>query len=156
MKIFSKTLMVPGKRLLVAQSNWRILKERARDYNQSAESLATDKLWQNALEQAHFSVEIAMKATIAKAGYVPYPDSSKKGHDLIALAGCRIAKYGETIRKVARSDRRIQSIFNQVLSAAAWQMHHRYERHPLDSESIEELLEKYRRIYEWLMSNYVE
>jgi len=52
----------------VAHQQWRVLMERARDYNRSAESLVADQIWQNALEQAHFSVEIAMKAAIAKAG----------------------------------------------------------------------------------------
>lgn len=130
--------------------------ERARDYNRSAEALADDQIWQNALEQAHFSVEIAMKGAIAKAGYVAYPDSGRKGHDLLILAGCQIAKHKGTLRKAARADRSIQAIFNEVLSAAAWQMHHRYQIHPLDQGSIEELVEKYRRIYLWVMSNYVE
>lgn len=140
----------------MAQQDWRVLLERARDYNSSAESLASDRIWQNALEQAHFSVEIAMKAAIAKAGYVPYPDSGTKGHSLVELTKCQIGKYKKTLGKAVREDRSIRPIFNEVLSAAAWQMHYRYEKHPLDPASIEDLLDKYRRIYLWVTSNYVD
>ncbi len=97
-----------------------------------------------------------MKAAIAKAGYTTYPDSGKMGHDLLILAGRQIGTRPRTLRKAAQSHRSIRPVFNDVVSAAAWQMHHRYERHPLDSGSIEELMEKYRRIHLWVMSNYVE
>lgn len=129
--------------------------ERARDYYRASETLATDAQWQNALEQAHFSVELAMKAAITKAGYENYPQG-KDGHNLTTLAGCQIAPFKKTLRKKAQENRGIQSTFNEVLSGSAWQMHHRYEKHPLDSESIGDFAEKYWRIYLWVMTNYVE
>ena len=64
----------------MVQQSWEVLRDRAEDYNRSARVLARDGLWQNALEAAYLSLEIAMKAAVGKAGN-KYPDSARKGHD---------------------------------------------------------------------------
>jgi hypothetical protein len=149
----------------VAQLSWDSLKDRALDYHLTGEKLfqvldqegARDRgLWQNVLEQVHFSVEMAMKAAIAKAGIEMYPDSKRAGHDLTAISSCKIAKSGLTLRGAARADRSIQKDFSHVLSSAAWKMHHRYERHPYDVESLRDFIEKYRRVHLWIMRKLVE
>ena len=133
----------------MSQVGWRELRERAYDYNRYAEILAERNEWQGALEQAHFSVEIAMKAAIAREGNV-YTET----HDLSVLTKGKIGR-NLTIRKAARRHRGTSAIFNTLLSVAAWQMHHRYRQRSAERDNLEDLVEKYGRIYTWIMNTYV-
>lgn len=138
----------------MAQQDWKILKEEALGYHKSASVLLDQGLAKNALEQSHFSVEIVMKAAIAKAGVDKYPGSSKKGHDLVEIARCKIDQR-KSLHQAVQADKGIRPTFNEVLSGAAWQMHHRYSKHPLDEASMRQLVEKYGRIYKWIEKNYL-
>ncbi len=94
-----------------------------------------------------------MKAAIARAGFDKYPDSARKGHDLAEIAKCRV-EGGRTLHRLIQADKGIRGIFNVVLSASAWQMHHRYSGYPLGEESLLVMVGKYGRIYKWITSRF--
>ena len=134
---------------------WRTLRERAIDYNRYAEILARDLEWQGALEQAHLSVELVMKAAIAKAGFDKYPTSASKGHDLSEIAKCRIDGR-RSLHRAFQASRPMKPIWDTVISTAAWKMQNRYERLALDAISMEDSVDNYGRIYGWILRTFVD
>jgi HEPN domain-containing protein len=136
-----------------AQKNWEILAEKAAGMKEDAEVLQENDRWEGAFQQAHLCLELIMKAALEKAGRTDYPKGGKSGHDLAALAKVRIAGRA-TIMSSIRIDPRIRPLFSALLSA--WRMQYRYEKIPLDPDSIIDLIGYYRRVYQWIRANFID
>jgi hypothetical protein len=136
----------------VSQISWKILRGRALDYDRSSDILKDHHLYQNALEQAYLSVEIAMKASIGRSGFF-YPDRGPAGHDLIEIGNARV-DAAKTLSSEIRSDNLVSGSFNKVLSV--WNMQYRYEDIQFDKASIESFLKEYKVVYTWLSKKYLQ
>ena len=166
--IFSICAILPR---MATASRWRVLKERAQDYARCADFLSSEECsnysgsnapeWQNAQEQSHFSVELAMKAAIEKGGYDTAPTSGGAGHDLKSIAKKRVKLdgYPKSLHKAAQSDRSVRENFTIFMGLTeAWMMHHRYEKFELTEskkQEYEENIDVYEAVFEWIMRKFV-
>ena len=128
--------------------DWKELASRAIDYHEAANKLLPHNLFQNAIEQAHLSLELIMKAAIIKAGGTP-----PRSHDLVHIAETKI-KGKKFLIKNIKTSRHIRNSFSAVFSA--WSMHDRYRRLPQDPYDAEQLIESYEKVYVWIRTNFVD
>jgi hypothetical protein len=136
----------------MAQMTFLELRERAVAYAKTCEMVLLSRspdLIQNALENAHLAVELAMKAVIVKNGGT-YQAFGADGHDLSKLV---IEKFKGGKRSIATEAKQLGADqLNRGLSA--WSMACRYKvrRDYIDmSESIED----YKELYTWLKTNFL-
>lgn len=129
-------------------SEWRDLRTRATEQHHSVEVLLEGGFVDKALEAAHLSLEIAMKTAISKKGGV-YAHT----HNLKDLADVKIQNK-KFLANELKSTKFIRPIFNRVHSA--WRMGYRYTRVPYTSEDKNDLIEDFGRVYQWILTNFVD
>lgn len=135
----------------MTQTEWHILKKRSENYLSACNAiLATGnpELIQNALENIHLALELAMKAAIAKGGG-NYPDYGRRGHDLEGLV---VHKYGQPATSILSLIKAAgkTGLFNVGLSA--WSMDCRYSY----LENVEDMrasINDYKEMYKWINDN---
>ena len=143
--IYALSVNAPAK-----TNEWELLAEKAEQRGEAADLLLENEHWENALEQAHLCLELGMKAALERAGK-SYPTGAA-GHDLAIISKCRIEGHS-SILSLIRSDSRIRPLFTALLSA--WRMQYRYQKIPLDLDSIVDLVGYYRRVYRWIESRFL-
>lgn len=132
----------------MAQAKWDDLKKRSENYLASAEAIVASgnkELLQNALENMHLALELAMKAVIAKNGE-RYPDFGKEGHNLESLILQRFGLPQTSILAMAKQANKT-SLANIGLSA--WSMDCRY----IYMENFEDMkysINCYKGLYIWI------
>jgi len=135
----------------MAQSPWDVLKSRADSYYQMAiVALEThdDKLIQNVLENLHFSLELSMKAVIAKNGGT-YPDFGRRGHNLEELVLC---KFGDGITCILLLAKERNAVATVTVGLSSWSMDCRY----IVIESLKDMkdaINDYKELYQWIKEN---
>ena len=128
--------------------NWTELAHRAREYQAAAEILIENNQLQTALEQAHLSVELLMKSAILKSSGI-----APKTHNLREIAETKISGK-KFLSKQISSTKFIRGDFNTIMSA--WDMQDRYRVRELDRYDTEQLIETYRKVYQWIRTNFVD
>lgn len=125
-------------------SEWRNLLDRAFQKKAAAELLASNEMYEEAMEAWHLACELLIKSSIARHGY-----SFAATHDLDKLVN---KKYGNrkflwmSIKGNANANR----AYTDVMSA--WNVNMRYSKYPASSD-IEELLDSYEVLFLWTENN---
>lgn len=136
------------------QENWTDLRTRAAAYFKSSEAqLATNDpdLIQNSLEAAHFAVELALKATIARNGGV-YHDHGWRGHDLQDLA---LTKFSDRVTSVTSKARQMGQTSYINIGLSAWSMDCRYKVLSNPANMIDSIGD-YKGLYIWIKNNFLQ
>jgi HEPN domain-containing protein len=127
------------------------LKLRAESYYQVCNlTLASGQrnLLQNALENIHLAVELAMKSVIAR-NEGKYPNRGWEGHNLETLISVKY-KNG---RSLARDAKEIGATVLSV-GLSAWSMNCRYKIMN-DYPSMEDTISAYKELYLWIKTNFL-
>jgi len=134
----------------MAQESWKDLKDRSAAYCKGAEHFLNtndDDLIQNALEQIHLAVELAMKSVIAKYGG-QYPDRGFDGHDLLKLIKHRYPPQ----RSIYTTMKARKELSKANISLSKWTMDCRYKK-KLDYANMKASLNDYKELYLWIRDN---
>ena len=125
-----------------------IMAERA----MASEGEGQEPLYEQAIMNCHFCVEMIMKAAIYKEGGTP-PTSGADGHNLLKIANTRIQgkKY---LHSAIVSNRFIVPFWHKIVGA--WSTDKRYEFMTLSELDYDDLFEAYRRFYQWIKTQFVE
>jgi hypothetical protein len=111
-----------------------------------------EALYEQAIMNCHFGVEMIMKAAIYKAGGVP-PTSGANGHNLLKIASTKVGNRKFLQGKI-NSNRSMLPMWGKIHSA--WDTNKRYSFMDLPELDYEELYEAYRRFYQWIKVTFVE
>lgn len=132
----------------VASPTWQELRDRAIDYNSSANYLVDGRHFQNAVEDSFLSVELITKAAIKKAG-----GKYKKSHKLADLGSIKVdgTPY---IRRQLKQSHFIYKLYYDV--ASEWDMHERYSKWNLSPLEYVEMVENFDKVYSWIKSRLVD
>lgn len=134
----------------MSQESWTDLKSRSAAYYKGSEKLLSandDDLIQNALEQIHLALELAMKATIAKHGGT-YPDHGFSGHNLIKLIQ---HKYPPN-RSIFTTMKDHNALSKANICLSSWTMDCRY-KNKLDYINMKSPINDYKELYLWIKDN---
>jgi hypothetical protein len=101
---------------------------------------------------SHMALELIMKSAIYKAGGVP-PTSSVKGHDLLEISKVKIGNR-KFLHSAICSDVTILPLWLIVYNR--WDTSKRYEYLELDPLEMDDLISKYRRVFIWIKSKFVD
>ena len=115
------------------------LYNRAESYRKSSSVLADAGLWENAFEAAHLSVEIIMKAALARVG-----GKYEWTHNLRVLAETPV-NGSPFLSPVIRGT--LEELRTFTLISSAWRVQYRYEQMPWDLAETRQLIESFERFY---------
>jgi HEPN domain-containing protein len=136
----------------MAQMTLSDLMERADAYAKTCEIALSSKdshLIQNALENAHLAVELALKAAIVKNGG-KYRDFGAEGHDLSKLV---VEKFKDGKRSIATEAKSIGADKLNI-GLSAWSMDCRYKVRR-DYADMSASIEDYKELYRWIKTNFL-
>ena len=129
--------------------NWKELSKRAASYDLASivlQDSGHSALVQNALESSHFSIELAMKATIKKMGGV-----YRRTHDLAELINLPLPKI-----QISMAQRAIEAgdAGDLTRSLSLWNMDCRYLLME-DESDMRMAIKAYKGLYEWIRSSFL-
>lgn len=133
---------------MTIESEYETLKRKAWEHKRVAEFTASDELYDQAMLNYNFALEMLMKAALLKEG-ISYP----KTHDLGLLSQCRDQRGVKILLSSINSTRYIRPLWNKIYNV--WNPDLRYKNLGFTPEDFNEIFESYERVYTWIENQFL-
>jgi HEPN domain-containing protein len=110
-----------------------------------------EEMYNSAIGDYHMAVELIMKSAVYKNGGTP-PASSRRGHDLVEISISMLPDM-ENLHTSILSSGNTEKWTN---INSAWDTGKRYQYFEFDPLDADEFATSYERIFEWVLTNFVE
>ena len=128
--------------------DYEILKKKAWEHKRVAEFALEDELYDQAMLNWNFALEMLMKAVLLKEG-IQYP----KTHDLGLLSQCRDQRGVKILLSSINSTRYIKPLWNKIYNV--WNPDLRYKNLGFTPDDFSEIFESYERVYKWIEDQFL-
>ena len=132
----------------MSKSEFLVLKRKAWEYRRIAQYAITDELFDQALLNYNFALEMLMKAVLLKEGI-----SYRKTHDLEILSKSKNSKGVKIFLSSFNTSRYIFPLWIRIYNA--WSPDMRYQNLEFETEEFIELLEAYEEVYIWIENQFL-
>jgi HEPN domain-containing protein len=113
-----------------------------------AELAITDELFDQAMLNWNFSLEMLMKSVLLKEGIL-YP----KTHDLGRLSQCRNQQGLKILLNSINSTRYIRPLWNKIYNV--WNPDLRYQNLGFTRDDFYDFFDAYERVYKWIEDQFL-
>ena len=132
----------------MTEIDFETLKKKAWEHRRVAEFAIADELYDQAMLNWNFALEMLMKAVLLKEG-IQYP----KTHDLGLLSQCRNQRGVKILLSSINSTRYVRPLWNKIYNV--WNPDLRYKNLGFTPEVFIEIFELYERVYKWIEDQFL-
>ena len=132
----------------MAGIDFETLKKKAWEHKRIAEYAVADELYDQAMLNWNFALEMLMKSVLQKEGI-----SYSKTHDLYVLSECRNSKGVKILLSSINSTRYIRPLWTRIYNV--WNPEMRYRNLGFSADDFIEIFDAYERVYKWIEDQFL-
>lgn len=132
----------------MAEIDFETLKKKAWEHKRIAEYAVADELYDQAMLNWNFALEMLMKSVLQKEGI-----SYSKTHDLYVLSECRSSKGVKILLSSINSTRYIRPLWTRIYNV--WNPEMRYRNLGFSADDFIEIFDAYERVYKWIEDQFL-
>lgn len=132
----------------MAEIDFETLKKKAWEHKRIAEYAVADELYDQAMLNWNFALEMLMKSVLQKEGI-----SYSKTHDLYVLSECRNSKGVKILLSSINSTRYIRPLWTRIYNV--WNPEMRYRNLGFSADDFIEIFDAYERVYKWIEDQFL-
>ena len=131
----------------MTESEYEVLRRKAREYKQMAELAIENELDEQAVENYNFALEMLMKAVLVQEGCNP-----PKTHDLMIISNTKDSGNRRVLRKAIFSATTVRPMWDKIHSI--WSPDDRYVNLAPEGTDYSDIFEAYKRVYGWIQNKF--
>ena len=128
--------------------DFETLKKKAWEHKRIAEYAIADELYDQAMLNWNFALEMLMKSVLQKDG-ITYT----KTHDLYVMSECRNSKGVKILLSSINSTRSIRPLWTRIYNI--WKPEMRYRNLGFVPDDFIEIFDAYERVYKWIEDQFL-
>lgn len=132
----------------MTEINFETLKKKAWEHKRIAEYAVADELYDQAMLNWNFALEMLMKSVLQKEGIV-----YTKTHDLNVLSECRNSSGVKILLSSINSTRYIRPLWTRIYNV--WNPEMRYRSLGFSTDDFIEIFDAYERVYKWIEDQFL-
>jgi HEPN domain-containing protein len=132
----------------MTEIDFETLKKKAWEHKRIAEYAVADELYDQAMLNWNFALEMLMKSVLQKEGII-----YTKTHDLHVLSECRNSRGVKILLSSINSTRYIRPLWTRIYNV--WNPEMRYRSLGFAPDDFIEIFDAYERVYKWIEDQFL-